>query len=185
MNDISYFKRYRMELSLRDLPRIPASPYGYEFLPWRQHHNDAHAEVMFQSFREEIDAAVFTSFTTRGGCEDLMRVIWTRAAFVPEATWLAVGPCGACGTVQGLRDKYAGAIQNLGVLCNHRGLGLGLILLLRALHGFRRAGLKHSYLEVTARNEGAIRLYRRLGFRSTRTIYKAVPLVPAAELVTI
>jgi ribosomal protein S18 acetylase RimI-like enzyme len=29
-------------------------------------------------------------------------------------------------------------------------------------------------LEVTAQNDGAIRLYRRLGFRRTKTIYKAV-----------
>ena len=31
-----------------------------------------------------------------------------------------------------------------------------------------------SLLEVTARNEGAIRLYRRLGFRCRKTVYKAV-----------
>ena len=28
--------------------------------------------------------------------------------------------------------------------------------------------------EVTAQNEGAIRLYRRLGFRRRKTVYKAV-----------
>ena len=30
-------------------------------------------------------------------------------------------------------------------------------------------------LEVTARNEPAVRMYRRLGFRCTRTTYRAVP----------
>ena len=67
-----------------------------------------------------------------------------------------------------------GAIQNLGVLPAHRGLGLGAALLLQALHGFRRAGLGRAFLEVTAQNDAAIRLYRRLGFRCRKTIYKAV-----------
>jgi ribosomal protein S18 acetylase RimI-like enzyme len=31
-------------------------------------------------------------------------------------------------------------------------------------------------LEVTAQNEGAVRLYRRLGFRRIKTLYKAVSL---------
>jgi RimJ/RimL family protein N-acetyltransferase len=47
--------------------------------------------------------------------------------------------------------------------------------MLQALHGFWRAGLGRAILEVTAANHAAIRLYRRLGFRSRKTIYKAVP----------
>jgi hypothetical protein len=44
------------------------------------------------------------------------------------------------------------------------------------LRGFRQAGLRRAYLEVTAQNEGAIRLYRRLGFVKVRTVYKAVEI---------
>jgi hypothetical protein len=94
---------------------------------------------------------------------------------------LLVGPFGACGTVQGLRDRWFGAIQNLGVVAEQRGKGLGTLLLLKALHGFVRAGLSKAYLEVTARNESALRLYRRLGFRSTRTIYKPVHTIPSRD----
>jgi ribosomal protein S18 acetylase RimI-like enzyme len=111
--------------------------------------------------------------------------IASRATFVPEATWLIAGPFGACATVQGLRDKYQGAIQNLGVVPDHRGRGLGKLLLLEALHGFRRAGLRAAYLEVTARNEPAVQLYRRCGFRATRTIYKQMSLVPNDAMVMI
>src|SRR5207248_4638326 len=85
------------------------------------------------------------------------------------------GPTGFCGTVQGLRERGGvGAIQNLGITPALRGHGLGTALLLQALHGFRRAGLTRALLEVTAQNEGAIRLYRRLGFRRCKTLYKAV-----------
>jgi ribosomal protein S18 acetylase RimI-like enzyme len=81
-----------------------------------------------------------------------------------------------CGSVQGLRERSGvGAIQNLGIVPAHRGRGLGAALLLQALHGFAQAGLARALLEVTAQNEGAIRLYRRLGFRRSKTLYKAVP----------
>jgi ribosomal protein S18 acetylase RimI-like enzyme len=32
------------------------------------------------------------------------------------------------------------------------------------------------YLEVTAQNDGAVKLYNRLGFRRTKTLFKAVEL---------
>ena len=51
----------------------------------------------------------------------------------------------------------------------------GEALLLQALHGFCRVGLGRAQLEVTAQNDTAIRLYRRLGFRRSKTLYKAVP----------
>jgi ribosomal protein S18 acetylase RimI-like enzyme len=44
----------------------------------------------------------------------------------------------------------------------------------RALSGFCRAGLHRAYLEVTAGNDSAIRLYREVGFRRAKTLYKAV-----------
>jgi ribosomal protein S18 acetylase RimI-like enzyme len=77
--------------------------------------------------------------------------------------------------VQGVRDQYGlGAIQNLGVAREHRCCGLGRGLLMRSLAGFRHAGVRRAYLEVTAENAPAIRLYRRAGFSIVRTVYKTV-----------
>jgi len=76
-----------------------------------------------------------------------------------------------------------GGIQNLGVAPLYRGRGLGSALLLQALQGFRRAGLGRAFLEVTAQNEGAVRLYRRMGFRCRKTVYKAVETSTTFELV--
>ena len=52
--------------------------------------------------------------------------------------------------------------------------------MLKALAGFRAAGLRRVYLEVTAQNVRAVRLYRVLGFRLARTMFKQVdaPLPP-------
>lgn len=173
---VSYFKRFKMELELVDAPSIPPLPPGYQLLPWQDSLLQDHAEVLYASFHETVDAIVFPSLGDRSGCYYLMNEISRKSGFLPGATWLVSGPDGICGSVQGIRDAAGlGAIQNLAVTPQERSHGLGSLLLLQALDGFRQAGLKRSLLEVTAQNEGAIRLYRRLGFRRRKTVYKAVP----------
>jgi ribosomal protein S18 acetylase RimI-like enzyme len=46
----------------------------------------------------------------------------------------------------------------------------------RALRGFRQVGLTRAFLEVTADNVAAIRLYEQLGFAVVRTVFKATEL---------
>jgi len=173
---ISYFKRFRMEIDLADPFLSTQPPSGYYLVPWNESLLEAHAEVKFGCFAEEMDATVFPSLGNRAGCTYLMTEIRRKQGFLPAATWLISGPTGYCGTVQGIRDRVPmmGAIQNLGVLPAQRGLGLGTALLLAALNGFRQQGLARAHLEVTAQNDGAIRLYRRIGFRCRKTVYKAV-----------
>ena len=171
----SYVKRFKMEMDLRELGDPSPLPADHSWVPWHDGLLHAHADVLFQSFRQEIDASVFPSFGEQIGCLSLMTEMSRKPGFLPAATWLLTGPDGYLGSVQGLRDRVGvGAIQNLGIVPNARGRGLGAALLLQALRGFRHVGLKYGMLEVTARNEAAIRLYRRLGFRSRKTVYKAI-----------
>ncbi len=171
---VSYFKRYKMEVDLNDLPP-PQLPAEFSFATWNYALLDTHAECLFGSFQHEIDAQVFPSLGDRQGSLCLMIELTRKRGFLPDATWLLMGPAGPCGTVQGMRERSGiGSIQNLGVLPGWRGRGLGEALLLQALYGFRHAGLGRALLEVTAHNDTAIRLYRRLGFRRTKTLYKAV-----------
>jgi len=105
----------------------------------------------------------------------LMREIRRKPGFLPGATWLIACPEGYVATVQGVMDHGPiGAIQNLGVIPSYRGIGLGRALVHRALAGFQEAGLGRAYLEVTAENNAAVQLYRSLGFRRAKTLYKAV-----------
>ena len=184
---VTYFKRYRMEFDLRrPLFDLPSLPEGYRFFPWRDSLLESHADTKYRSFRFELDANVFPCLGDRDGCYRLMSEISHRRGFLKPATWL-VGwqPADShhadyCGTVQGICDNgRIGSIQNLGITPEHRGQGLGTLLLYYALAGFRESGLKRACLEVTAQNDGAIRLYRRLGFRTTKTVYKAVEVACA------
>jgi len=182
---LTYFKRFRMEIDVHGVdPREPPLPWGYRWVSWQPELLPAHAETKYQSFRTELDANVFPCLGEFDGCVRLMQEISHKEGFLPEATWLITyddGRSAFCGTIQGIRDRTGlGAIQNLGITPEHRGQGLGTCLLLKALHGFRRAGLRRAFLEVTAQNEGAIKLYRRLGFSKARTVYKAVEVTPFA-----
>ncbi len=172
VSSLAYFKRYRMERDLEALPAVPGLPLGYGWQSWSPMILDLHADVKYRSFREEMDVEIFPSLGHRVGCQELMHNIVTRWEFVPEATWLIVGPDGPCATIQGLREGCYGSIQNVGVVPECRGKGLGAALVLKALHGFRRSGMTHARLEVTSMNALALRLYQRLGFRATRILYK-------------
>jgi ribosomal protein S18 acetylase RimI-like enzyme len=176
----TYYKRFRMEIDLDGpLPAIPPAEGEFRYLSWKRDLLDAHAEAKYRSFRWEIDSQVFPCLGDYAGCHQLMSEICGRQGFVPEATWLVTRehPYDICGTIQGIRnDQGLGSIQNVGVVPKDRCLGLGAGLVTRALHGFRRVGLWRAYLEVTAENTGAIRLYRRLGFREAKTVYKVAEI---------
>jgi ribosomal protein S18 acetylase RimI-like enzyme len=177
-----YYQRYRMEfdLSRAALPEAQL-PAGYVWCAWQPGDEDRHAFVKFQSFRDSIDSEVFESLSDYHGCLRLMREIVRQPGFLPETTWLISVPGESgrppldCGTIQGVMlSEQVGGIQNVGVAPDHRGQGLGRALVLKSLAGFRDQGARRIYLEVTSPNVAAVELYRQLGFRHVRTMYRAV-----------
>lgn len=161
----------------------PELPPGYRFVPWCDDDLNKHAEIKFLSFRNEIDANVFSCFREREGCQRLLREITSRSNFLPDATWMleyesapGEGPQ-VVGTIQALVDhQQRGAIQNIGIHPDHRDQGLGTSLLFKCLIYIKARGLQRVMLEVTSQNIGALRLYKRLGFRIIRTVYKPAPV---------
>src|SRR5262245_25914343 len=177
---IVYFRRFRMEYDLaQGLFEQPELPESYRLAPWEDRLLEAHAEAKYRCFRWELDANVFPSLGEREGCRRLMTEISLRPGFVPQATWLLefwpddVRRPEVCGTIQGVAEDKLGAIQNVGITPAHRGRGLGTVLIWHSLDGVRVAGIERVFLEVTAQNSGACRLYERLGFRRTKVVYKA------------
>lgn len=183
-----------MQYDLREGLFTPQEiPAGYSFLPWKEELLDDHARVKYESFRNELDASVFPCLGDDDGCRRLMKEISCRQGFVPQATWLIrhtddegqtepdPSPLRkrhrheSCGTVQGIRSQTdVGTIQNIGVSHAHRGKGLGTLLVYHCLSGFQEVGVRFVTLEVTSHNTGAFRLYKRLGFRVLKTVFKSV-----------
>ena len=161
---VSYFKRFRMEIDLRGQRFLPISlPAGYWLIPWQPERLADHAEAKYHSFRQEIDADVFTCLADLNGCYRLMQEISLKDGFLPEATWLAAcrtdGRVEYCGTIQGIRANHKyGAIQNVGITPTHRGRGIGTALIHAALDGLSmvRPAPRLSRSDSTKRTRGAI-----------------------------
>ncbi len=186
---VRYFKRYRMEFDAKKQPiPEPALPPGFEFVQWEDRFVDTHAMVKADSFSGEIDATVFPCLSHFSGCQKLMREIARGKNFLPAATWLIRHPSDIptsryCGTIQGmLRSNQLGAIQNIGISPNCRGLGLGRAILIQSLIGFAASGASRVYLDVTAANSQAVSLYHSLGFQILETSYLSVVVSETAEV---
>lgn len=184
--NLNYVRRFRMELQFTDvwLPEVRL-PENYFWESWSGFLVDRHAAVKLASFRSEIDATIFPCLGHSVGCRNLMLEIARHKTFLSDATWLLVycdpqtGIVADCATIQGMKKRRkTGSIQNVGVIPEHRGLGLGRALLLKSLRGFRDARMKRVSLEVTAENLPAVSLYESLGFRIARTTFKAVHTEP-------
>lgn len=168
-----------MEIPLNALPSEPVMlPSGYHWKEWDEALVERHAVVKYRSFKDELDSEVFACLGDYYGCLRLMNDISRQETFLAPATWLIFQdderePIQDCGTIQGIAlTGQLGSIQNVGVVPEHRGMGLGRAIVLKSLEGFRRAGLSRVVLEVTANNEAAVELYRSLGFVTVRTMYR-------------
>jgi ribosomal protein S18 acetylase RimI-like enzyme len=179
--ELRYYKRFQMEIDLRRWvrPALSVCP-GYRLICWSPELVQEHAEAKYLSFRDELDSVVFPCLGDLESCIRLMYEICERDGFVPEATWLAeyAAPGSrrreSCGTIQAIRTHRNRAnIQNIGVTPQHRGRGVGAALIVASLHGLQQVGVSRVGLEVTAENDSAVRLYRRLGFRVVKTVYKS------------
>lgn len=71
-------------------------------------------------------------------------------------------------------------IDVLAVVPSSRGMGIGTALILKAEEKAESEGKRTMSLGVIAENEGAIRLYERLGYKTTRT-WRGFPVRLAAK----
>ncbi len=177
--NIRHYKRLRMQLDLRRLLEDPQLPDGYQFVPWQPQFQERHAQVQWRAFRNDVDGQLFLCLSNLSGCRRLLRDTVHHSQFSEYGTWLVQfrpspdWPADDCAMIQGLvRTGMTAAIQNLGVVPEHRGYGVGKAVLLKALHGLRSCGARRATLEVTANNHHAVCLYLTLGFQVVRVLYR-------------
>ncbi len=200
--NVDYFKRYRMDIDLPCAATVPQFSADCVLAPWGsipatavastaripdlpenplQRQIEQFADILYLSFQDSPDTTLFPCLASLEGCTRFIKTLAVRSDFLAGATWVCL--CARpgsdnlilSGTIQGLLNKERiGAVQNLGVAPPFRGNSIGTALLLSALNGFFEAGAHQAYLEVTATNIMAIDLYRRLGFRTTKTFFQAV-----------
>jgi ribosomal-protein-alanine N-acetyltransferase len=74
--------------------------------------------------------------------------------------------------VKGFSLSKKGHIVSVAVLEQHRGKGLGRVLVEEGMKASQAKGCKEVFLEVRVTNSVAIHLYERLGFKSVQRLYR-------------
>jgi ribosomal protein S18 acetylase RimI-like enzyme len=169
-------RRLVLQIDLRSI-HLPVAmlPLRFGWEAWRDDRASAHAAILYEGFRDGIDAAYMPALSTLEGCHDLITATSHHHDFVPEATWMAVqfGQRNVSLPVSSIQvigsPSRAARIQNLTVIPEVRGRGIARATLIRCLRSCRSLGYDLVELEVTAINTPAVELYRSLGFTLRRS----------------
>jgi len=176
-----FVKRNQMVFDLTKTTPAPQQlPLDFWFVEWSALLIEPHADVLHRSFRYDSDGAVFTTFRQINHCRRLIETLAGSPLFLPEATLLVAHGkpddlFEYVANIQGLKlADDVGAIQNVAVLPEYRRQGIGQTLVLRALQGFQRVGVKRVTLEATSDNLTAVNLYDRIGFSTFRVYFREI-----------
>jgi ribosomal protein S18 acetylase RimI-like enzyme len=182
----SFLRRF-MSLSLQGrrpeagaIPRSdPAaeSPWmreDIELIPWQKRFNDDAAEMLYQAYREHVDALINDQYASVMGATRLIENIFNNQGcgeFLARVSRMAVhrltGQLAGILTVTSVRARTA-HIPQVGVGPSFQGLGVGTALMEAAFQDLAKEGYEQVTLTVTDANAGAVRLYQRLGFETFR-----------------
>jgi ribosomal protein S18 acetylase RimI-like enzyme len=142
---------FRLRRSLAGEIQPPAWPPGYS------------CRTLQTADAIAVHALLRTAYAQGAGVADFAQW-WPRlsgdAEFDPQPCFLVWGPEGVVGVALCWTSAF---LKDLAVHPTARGQGIGTNLLLQVFTTFRERGAPHVDLKVEAGNDGAIRLYDRMG----------------------
>ncbi len=187
------FRSYLRRFMIRPLARDRRSLYGtgnsaatdaaaqqaalqnFQVVRWERKHDRAVAAVVYDAYRDHVDARVNDQYASLAGTTHLVESILHQRGcgeLLPSACVVAThrptGKVAAALAVTAVRNRTA-HIPQIAVAAEFQGCGLGTALLERAFQELSTQGFEEISLTVTDLNVGAVRLYERLGFDTFRT----------------
>jgi len=173
------FPRHFMEadLSLTNMPPLRASsPLVFE--QWAERRQDSAGQVIATAYQGHVDGKINDQYRTLSGARRfLMNIVQYPGcgAFFQPASFVALDPTSGRMAGLSLASLVASDIGHITQICvapEYKGQGLGYELLRRSMDAMRAHGCRKVSLTVTAANDDAIRLYRRVGY-SIRRVFAA------------
>lgn len=162
--------RWFLEFPLKDAAALlPLQRSGIRLQPWRESNFEEAAKLVANSYRGHVDSDINDQYRSPTGARRFLSNIVEFPGcgiFFPAASYAAFDSAGfLCGiSLASLVAPDSGHITQLCVAPSHRNIGLGAELLRRSLLSFAAHGCGSASLTVTAANQGALRLYERMGF---------------------
>jgi len=146
-----------------------------EIVPWERQHDHQAAPLLFEVYRNHVDAKINDHYKSLEGSTRLVENIvrhWGCGENLPGASLVAIHrptqKIAAILAMTAVRPRTA-HIPQIAVAPEFQGLGLGTAMMESSFHRLAKHGYKEVTLTVTDRNSGAVRLYERMGFETFRT----------------
>lgn len=144
------------------------------FEGWSESRQEEAAEVIAAAYEGHVDSQINDQYRSVVGARHfLLNIVQYPGCgtFYQPASFVAYDQvtkrvCGIC--LASMVAEDVGHITQICVVPELKGTGLGYELLRRALQSFAQRGCRSATLTVTAANEGAVRLYERVGFQTLR-----------------
>lgn len=165
-------RRYLMEAELGRVREMPRRAVEEVVLidRWTERRQEEAAQLIAAAYRGHVDSQINDQYRTAGGARRFLYNIVQYpgcGAFFAPGCWVALERktgrlCGV--SLVSLVAAEVGHITQICVGPALRGLGVGSELLRRSVESLALAGARRVSLAVTAANEGAVRLYERMGF---------------------
>jgi ribosomal protein S18 acetylase RimI-like enzyme len=176
-------RRYMM----RDLEDWVASPGERATLrPFRRSDLAIAAEVIHESHRGSLDAALNRTYSTPERCRGFVETLVLRSGcgrFNGAASFVAEEEDTIAGVVlTSFLSPKNGHICQVSVRPKAQRRGTGRQLMAAAMDAFQSQGLAVASLSVTVGNDGAGRLYERLGYRVRREFAAHAWVRPPARI---
>lgn len=157
-------------------PSRPGDGAATEFLvvPWERRYDREAAEVLYDTYRQHVDAAINDQYSSVAGTTRLIENIVHHQGcgeYLPKVSRVALHAASQCIAgllaITALRPRTA-HIPQIAVARPFQDRGVGTLLMASAFKELAARGYSEISLTVTDENQGAVRLYERLRFDTFR-----------------
>ncbi len=143
--------------------------------PWERRYDRQAAPLLYYTYRDHIDAVINDQYSSTAGAARLIEnIVHLRGCgeYIAQASSVAIHR--ATRKLAGILALTAvgpttAHIPQIAVAAEFQGVGLGSFMLQSAFDELQRQGFREVSLTVTDMNQGAVRLYERLGFETFHT----------------
>lgn len=146
----------------------------FEVVLWERKHDRDASELLLHTYHDHVDAVINDQYTSLNGTARLLEnVIHHQGCgeFLPRVSRVAVHrpsqKLAGILAVTAVR-KHTAHIPQIAVAEEFQGCRVGTTLMETAFRDLIRRGFQEVSLTVTDANDGAVRLYERIGFKTFR-----------------
>ena len=168
----------RAAAGVNSAPRVGREgtpPSDFVIKPWQRRHDREAARLLYETYRDHVDAVINDQYRSETGTTNLIEnILYYQGCgeYLPKASWVAIHR--STQQLAGLLILTAvrpcsGHIPQIAVAKQFQSRRIGTALMEAAFAELEHGGFREVSLTVTSLNQGALRLYERLGFQTFRT----------------